>query len=170
MCLQPLCHHLDSLWVPSGNPLPTMRCTCLTILAWKDKQWQIKPEAEWPLYLEKLASLWEQEEAWQALLEQKRHTVWEMLQEQRRQHKWEVLLMLTTTDSAPVWDTTLNTLSNIKTMISWGQDEMLWHFGQVLTLEELNWLQHTLNGNIKGADLHKWWGHIARNHIWDWNI
>ena len=38
--------------------------------AWKDEQRRLKREAERQLYLEELASLREQEEAWQALLEQ----------------------------------------------------------------------------------------------------
>ena len=38
--------------------------------AWKDEQRCLKREAEQQLYLEELASLREQEEAWQALLEQ----------------------------------------------------------------------------------------------------
>ena len=71
--------------------------------AWKDEQCRLKREVEQQLYLEELASLQEQEEAWQALLEQQRRTVCEMLQEQMRQCEWEALiLVLTTTDSAPV--------------------------------------------------------------------
>ena len=40
-------------------------------------------------------------------------------------------------------------------MMSRGRDEMLQHFGQVLTAEELNRLQHALNGNINGRELKK---------------
>ena len=68
-----------------------------------------------------------------------------------RQCKWEALLLtLTTTDSAPVRDAILTALTNVKTMMSRRRDEMLRHFGQVLMVEELNWLQHALNGNISG--------------------
>ena len=41
-------------------------------------------------------------------------------------------------------------LTNIETMMSRGCEEMLQHLGQVLTMRELNRLQHMLNGNIKG--------------------
>ena len=99
-------------------------------------------------------ALWEQEEAWQALLEQQRCTVREMLQEKMRQREWEALLLvLTTTDSEPVWDAILTMLTNIETMMSRGCEEMLQHLGQVLTMRELNRLQHMLNGNIKGWQL-----------------
>ncbi|KAF8671904.1 hypothetical protein AX14_005634 [Amanita brunnescens Koide BX004] len=40
-------------------------------------------------------------------------------------------------------------------MMSRGRDEMLRHFGQVLSAEELNRLQHALNGNISGRELKK---------------
>ncbi|KAF8636955.1 hypothetical protein AX14_010367, partial [Amanita brunnescens Koide BX004] len=73
-----------------------------------------------------------------------------------RQREWEALLLvLTTTDSAPVRDAVLTAPTNIETMMSRGQDEMLRHFGQVLTAEELNRLQHALNGNISGRELKK---------------
>ncbi|KAF8670115.1 hypothetical protein AX14_005943 [Amanita brunnescens Koide BX004] len=73
-----------------------------------------------------------------------------------RQREWEALLLvLTTTDSAPVRDAVLATPTNVETMMSRGQDEMLRHFGQVLTVEELNRLQHALNGNINGRELKK---------------
>ena len=82
--------------------------------------------------------------------------VHETLQEQMRQHEWEALLLvLTTTDSALVQDAILATPTNIDTMMSCGREEMLWHFGQVLTAKELNRLQHTLNGNIYGRELKK---------------
>ncbi|KAF8645286.1 hypothetical protein AX14_009268, partial [Amanita brunnescens Koide BX004] len=124
--------------------------------AWKDEQRRLKREAERQLYLEELASLREQEEAWQALLEQRRRTVRETLQERMRQHEWEALLLvLTTTDSAPVRDAVLTATTNIETMMSRGRDEMLRHFGQVLSAEELNRLQHALNGNISGRELKK---------------
>ena len=78
------------------------------------------------LYLEELASLREQEEAWQALLEQRRRTVREMLQEQMRQREWEALLLvLTTTDSEPVRDAVLAAPMNLETMMSHGREEML---------------------------------------------
>ena len=73
-----------------------------------------------------------------------------------RQREWEALLLvLTTTDSAPVRDAVLATPANIETMMSQGRDEMLRHFGQVLSVEELNRLQHALNGNISGWELKK---------------
>ena len=71
-----------------------------------------------------------------------------------RQREWEALLLiLTTTDSVPVRDAVLAAPTNIETMMSRGRDKMLRHFGQVLTAEELNWLQHALNGNINGREL-----------------
>ncbi|KAF8697555.1 hypothetical protein AX14_001340 [Amanita brunnescens Koide BX004] len=77
-----------------------------------------------------------------------------MLQEQMRQRKWEALLLvLTTTDPEPVRDAVLTVPTNIKTMMSRGREEMLRHFGQVLTVRELNQLQHMLNGNIKKREL-----------------
>ncbi|KAF8676769.1 hypothetical protein AX14_004823 [Amanita brunnescens Koide BX004] len=73
-----------------------------------------------------------------------------------RQREWEALLLvLTTTDSAPVRDAVLTAPTNVETMMSRGRDEMLRHFGQVLTAEELNQLQHALNGNISGRELKK---------------
>ena len=73
-----------------------------------------------------------------------------------RQCEWEALLLvLTTTDSAPVRDAVLATPTNIETIMSRGCEEMLRHFGQVLTAEELNRLQHALNGNINGRELKK---------------
>ncbi|KAF8702665.1 hypothetical protein AX14_014355 [Amanita brunnescens Koide BX004] len=124
--------------------------------AWKDEQRCLKREAERQLYLEELASLREQEEAWQALLEQRRRTTRETLREQMRQREWEALLLvLTTTDSVPVRDAVLSAPTNIETMMSRGPEEMLHHFGQVLMAEELNRLQHALNGNIYGRELNK---------------